>query len=633
VGSICLDEAQILRCRDGLPEGAAGDCSAYGAFCSTAGVLPTEARCVSALCVGGPMAVPEAHEACSITPGTRLLCQDDGQFTTAECPAGQVCSMVGGTSHCEAPRPECPVGAPGAPFDDRTVCLSTGEVARCFEGNVVSSTECGTGGVCSLLGGTAHCAQAACIGAGGALRAGEVCTVAGDVAVCDGLGTFVEVRPCATGETCVEDASGVRCAPGARPDGTGGQDVNQGAMEMNLDGGALGPDPDGGVRGASLRGDCACRAAGRGRSGGAWAVGVVLALVGAWRRRRRGPRPAPRGSVRRATVPVALVALVALDACAEPTAMRVDAAVSDAGPHDDAAVPAGDAAVPDAAVPDAAVPDAALLDGGADVGFPSLVTFGHDVLYVGNSYVFTNDVPASHRVLAAALPAVPVRVEAVAFGGYTLAQHATDARTDGTMLSRALRENPVDARAYDAVILQEQSQIGGFPEGQAARAASLEAAVSLARLATGNGSALVLYETWGRARGDGMNPDLYPDFATMQDRLDEGYRGMEARLRAEGARVRLAPVGAAFRRVHAAASEGGADPLADGSAFLALYEGDGSHPSAQGAYLAACVLVGTITGASPLGYPDGPRVAPTDAERLRAVAAATLEDPAWQPVP
>lgn len=294
-----------------------------------------------------------------------------------------------------------------------------------------------------------------------------------------------------------------------------------------------------------------------------------------------------------------------------------------------------------AAVVDAASDDAPSLDAGPTVDAPELDAMGrdagaargslvsgvHDVLFVGNSYVFTGDVPGRCRAL---LGGAPSRIESVVAGGYRLTQHATDAQTDGTALATWLRTGTVEERAFDVVVLQEQSQIGGFPEGQVDRVASLEGASTLASLATANGASILLYVTWGREHGDEMNPGLFPDFSTMQDRLDAGYRAMAARLRGEGARVRLAPVGAAFRLVHDDLVAAGADPEAEGSTFDALYSPDGSHPSGDGAYLIALVIQASITGADPRAMPDALDLDPAASARYREVAARVMEDPAWE---
>lgn len=298
-GSICLDDSQILRCTDGLPDGPPGNCGAFGSFCSTAGVGPTEARCVVALCVGGPTVVPEPHVGCSITTGRLLDCDADGRGTEVPCPEGQICSVASGVARCEAPLAECPVPAvPGPPFDDRMVCLSTGQVARCFQGNIVSAERCGTGGVCSTVGGPAHCARSVCFGPGGALREGEVCTRGGDVAICDTTGTFASVRPCGAGEVCAELADGARCAPGERPGDEGGEDVPamgvgdaDGGGAGTADAGAFdgGSDPrDSGAGGGALEGGCTCRAGGVGARAPYWLglVGLSLATALGLRRRR-----------------------------------------------------------------------------------------------------------------------------------------------------------------------------------------------------------------------------------------------------------------------------------------------------------------------------------------------------------
>ncbi len=346
-------------------------------------------------------------------------------------------------------------------------------------------------------------------------------------------------------------------------------------------------------------------------------------------------RSALAGSVRLAV----LLATVAIGGCApapgpSDASGGADAALGDANAPRDTDGGDADAALSsgreDASGPlDAGVgPDAS----GADAGsaHTSLIEGGHDVLFVGNSYVYVGDVPGRYRTSAEALGPLPVRLESVAPGGYRLAQHAADALADGTALARWLRTGTAGETDFDVVILQEQSQIGGFPEGEPLRMQSLDGASGLGSLARAQGVAVVLYLTWGRERGDETNPGLYPTFSAMQDRLDAGYRAMAARLRSEGSMVRIAPVGGAFRMVHDELVTAGMDPTAEGSEFDALYDSDGSHPSARGAYLAAAVIFGAITGADPRGLPDGADLDAASAGALREVAATVLEDPRWE---
>jgi hypothetical protein len=306
-----------------------------------------------------------------------------------------------------------------------------------------------------------------------------------------------------------------------------------------------------------------------------------------------------------------------------------DAALRDAAPPD--AAPATlDATTEDASLlADAPMHDAFARDAALDGNAPSsLVEGGQDILFVGNSYVFVNDVPARYRAMAEVTGPVPLRLESTVMGGYRLIQHATDAASEGTPIARWLRTGTAEETAFDVVVLQEQSQISGFPESNAERMNSLRGASMLASLARAKGIDVVLYLTWGRERGDETNPGLFPSFTVMQDRLDEGYRAMAARLRSEGSHVRIAPVGAAFRVVHAQAAMAG-DPTVEGTAFDALYEADGSHPSARGAYLAATVILATITGLDPRTFTGPTDLDAATAMSLREAAYAALTDARW----
>ena len=104
---------------------------------------------------------------------------------------------------------------------------------------------------------------------------------------------------------------------------------------------------------------------------------------------------------------------------------------------------------------------------------------------------------------------------------------------------------------------------------------------------------------------------------------------MASVLRERGADVRVAPVGGGFRILHDDLTAAGIDPLADGTDFVALYQADGSHPSLQGSYLAACILAGTITGSEPERFAADPRLGQDESARLRGVCGRALEDPKW----
>ena len=74
------------------------------------------------------------------------------------------------------------------------------------------------------------------------------------------------------------------------------------------------------------------------------------------------------------------------------------------------------------------------------------------VLFIGNSYIFTNDLPQMFATLAQA-GKHPVVVDMAAAGGWTLAQHVAAAAT----------RDKLTARQWDFVVLQEQSIVPAVP--------------------------------------------------------------------------------------------------------------------------------------------------------------------------
>ncbi len=254
-----------------------------------------------------------------------------------------------------------------------------------------------------------------------------------------------------------------------------------------------------------------------------------------------------------------------------------------------------------------------------------------EVLFVGNSYTTSNDV-AGLTATQLRTEAQAVRYETVAPGGRRLEQHALDARTDGTALARWLRTGSSAETAFDAVVLQEQSQIGGFPVYTAERRASIDAAIELTQHTRDRGARVVLYMTWGRARGDPGNAIIgYGTFLSMQALLDEGYVSLATHLEAEGFDVAVAPVGGGFRIVYEDVVAAGEEPLDDDSDFIALYQEDGSHPSERGAYLAACILARTIDpDLDPSAMTDHPNLGPTVSSALRDVCHRAITDRRWR---
>lgn len=267
-----------------------------------------------------------------------------------------------------------------------------------------------------------------------------------------------------------------------------------------------------------------------------------------------------------------------------------------------------------------------IVDGGAENGQTAPMFWcttalaaapSSDLVFVGNSYTARHGVDQMTAQLFAADGDVVSTVR-LTEGGFTWAQHVDRVEAGDARWAR-LRDEP-----HAWVVLQEQSEIPGFPQSNPEWQASAAAADTLDGWAEASGAETVLFLTWGREAGDDANPDLYPDYPTMQALLEDGYLAIRDRLSTEARPVWVAPVGLAFQAVYDAEVAAGRDPLAPGGAFVQLYEGDGSHPTVAGTFLAACTIYATITGRTPIGLPGPEGLSAEDAARLEAVADAVV---------
>ncbi|MEO8589003.1 MAG: SGNH/GDSL hydrolase family protein [Flavobacteriales bacterium] len=220
------------------------------------------------------------------------------------------------------------------------------------------------------------------------------------------------------------------------------------------------------------------------------------------------------------------------------------------------------------------------------------------VLFLGNSYTSVNDLPNTFRQLALSL-GTEVEVTMYAPGGYTLEDHKFDPAT----------RNLIASQPWDFVVLQEQSQLGAFPSmGQTAP--------QLAQLIEANNECTwpVLYMTWGRENGDAQSCVSYPFMCTyesMQQALRDNYLNTAVESNAFAA-----PVGVAWKHVR------------DDYPWIDLYQDDGSHPTVEGTYLAACVFYCTLFRQSCAGAYFQAGLPIATAVILRDVATATVLDSA-----
>ncbi len=182
------------------------------------------------------------------------------------------------------------------------------------------------------------------------------------------------------------------------------------------------------------------------------------------------------------------------------------------------------------------------------------------VLFVGNSYTFSHDLPAVlSQIAGAAFPDHPITTRMVAEPGWTLQQHWED--------RRAILE--IRSGGWDHVVLQGHSL-----SSVEARERLFEYARRFDSEIREAGAGTVLFMTWARRERPEMLEEIRAAYTELGREL--------------GARV--APVGVAWQ----VASERRPD--------IHLWHADGSHPSPAGTYLAAAVFYGLLTGgATPVG--------------------------------
>ncbi len=226
-----------------------------------------------------------------------------------------------------------------------------------------------------------------------------------------------------------------------------------------------------------------------------------------------------------------------------------------------------------------------------------------NVLFIGNSYTFVNNLPQTLADIALS------KGDSLVYdmntpGGYTFNLHTTNTTT----LSK------INSQPWDFVVLQEQSQLPSFDPIQVATdvfpfARHLDSLI----LENDSCTETVFYMTWGRKNGDLSNCSVYPPVCTysgMQQRLRESYLEM-----AQNNHASVSPVGIAWKYI------------VDNYPAINLYQTDESHPSVHGTYLAACVFYSTLFHKSAIGSSYLlPGISPSDGLILQTIGSLTVLD-------
>ncbi len=215
------------------------------------------------------------------------------------------------------------------------------------------------------------------------------------------------------------------------------------------------------------------------------------------------------------------------------------------------------------------------------------------VLFLGNSYTYVNDLPQLLNDAAASV-GDNVITDQNTPGGYSLEGHSTNAIS----LDKIRQGN------WDFVVLQEQSQrpslqdeyveVNVYPYAQRLNDTIVKYNFC---------SETAFYMTWGRENGDASNCSIRPPVCTyegMDDLLKERYLFM-----ANDNEAITSPVGAVWRY------------LRDNDLNIDLYSSDGSHPSLAGSYTAAITFYTVIFKKDPTFITFNSTLSETDATIIK----------------
>ncbi len=237
------------------------------------------------------------------------------------------------------------------------------------------------------------------------------------------------------------------------------------------------------------------------------------------------------------------------------------------------------------------------------VCFANLLHTQTRVLFIGNSYTAVNNLPQLTADCAQSIgfAGLPMEIASSTPGGTTFQVHTTNA-TSQSLISQG---------NWDYVVLQEQSQLPSFPDAQvAADCFPFAATLNEQILAADSCTETIFYMTWGRQNGDASNCASWPPVCTyegMDSLLNLRYRQM-----AIDNEAILSPVGALWKYIRTNYPE------------INLYSADGSHPSLEGTYAAACSMVTVIFRTDPTLITYSTTIDPIVAEKIRLAAQAVV---------
>jgi hypothetical protein len=224
----------------------------------------------------------------------------------------------------------------------------------------------------------------------------------------------------------------------------------------------------------------------------------------------------------------------------------------------------------------------------------------YNILFIGNSYTFYNDMPTTFFEPMAKVCGYDVRVTVITKGAHTLEKFADPTDGYGKMVDTALSANG----AFDYVILQEQSVRPAI-----ASDAFYTAVRTLSERIRTVGAQPILYATWGRQTGSETLTKYGLTNETMIYQLASAYAAIGKELD-----IPVMHAGLAFYDVNT-------------NSNISLYNADLSHPSSEGSYLAAMTLFCGIFDVDPVAAPFSSPLSAEEDSIVRAAVAKALHSP------
>merc|ERR1711962_20127 len=225
---------------------------------------------------------------------------------------------------------------------------------------------------------------------------------------------------------------------------------------------------------------------------------------------------------------------------------------------------------------------------------------GLNVLFIGNSYTYYNELPDMVRKLAKA-DGKTLFVDSHTEGGWTWKKHSESQKT----------RDKITSRVWDVVVLQEYSTyLAHDTEIVCTNSVPyLNSLVELIRSVSPKAT-LQFYLSWGRPYGESSlcpSEPQYCQFDSMQDSLTLTYTTLACMNKP----ARAAPVGEAFRLVKQTQGD---------AVFHSLYKTGDHHPSLSGSYLAGLLHYLGLFNTSVLGNTETLGLDPETVKMLQVQA-------------